>query len=181
MLVERLGLSQCRASAQEPPKEFRVLRGVRIQPPKGPLKLTPEGAQQIIERYKDRAVVKCFDYFTRPMTRLLPGSQESRWSVSSRSARRWPLVCRYPVDANAAKAIRDGEWPYISPAVVHTKDGVIIDLKTQGACHRSWNDWCHAYDLVCNYTRTINGNKEKIGLEGICRWSNATPLHAVAC
>lgn len=117
----------------EPPKEFRVFTWGTNPTTKGPLKLTPEGAQQIIERYKDRAVVKCFDYFHATYDPAATGEAKKaagQFRPEVRADGLWFVDIQWT--PNAAKAIRDGEWPYISPAVVHTKDGVIIDLKNAG-------------------------------------------------
>lgn len=117
----------------EPPKEFRVFTWGTNPTTKGPLRLTPEGAQQIIERYKDRAVVKCFDYFHATYDPAATGEAKKaagQFRPEIRADGLWFVDIQWT--PNAAKAIRDGEWPYISPAVVHTKDGNIIDLKNAG-------------------------------------------------
>ena len=78
-------------------------------------------------------MVKCFDYFHATYDPAATGEAKKaagQFRPEIRADGLWFVDIQWT--PNAAKAIRDGEWPYISPAVVHTKDGNIIDLKNAG-------------------------------------------------
>lgn len=115
------------------PKEFRAFAWGPNATTKGVLKLTPEGAQQIMDEYRARGVVKCFDYLHstyNPSVDPAERKAAGQFRLELRSDGLWFTDIQW-TDA-AAKAISAGEWPFISPAVLHTKDGVIIRCRNAG-------------------------------------------------
>lgn len=117
----------------EPPREFRAFKWGDNPTTKGLLKLTPEGAQMIMDTFRGRGVVLCFDYFHATYNPAAPA--ESRKAAGQTVPELRPdglWYTRIQWTPAADRAIRDGEWPFISPGVLHNKTGVIVALKNPG-------------------------------------------------
>lgn len=123
----------------EPPKEFRAFKWGDNPTTKGTLKLTLEGAQKLMDSYRARNHVLCFDYFHSTYNPMAVGESkkaagqfepEIRGKPGDEDGGLW--YARIQWTPKAAQGIRDGEWPFISPAVIHDKGGVIYDHKNAG-------------------------------------------------
>lgn len=116
-----------------PPTEFRAFRWGDNPTTKGILKLTPEGAQRFMDDYRSRKHVLCFDYYHSSYNAMVAPDERKaagQFDLELRSDGLW--FTRIQWTPKAAQAIRDGEWPFISPAVVHSKDGVIVQVRNAG-------------------------------------------------
>lgn len=115
----------------DPPSEFRPFVYGENPTTKGMLTLTIEGARQAVKDFKARGVAKCFDLWhstykpleVRPQDRFAVGhfQLEAREDGLYFTEIQW--VPQY------ADEIRQGKWPFISPAVDHTKAGVITGFR----------------------------------------------------
>jgi hypothetical protein len=117
----------------DPPRELRVFTWGDNATTKGTLKLTPEGAQKLMDAYRARGVVKCFDYAHATYNAVAdPAGRKAAgfFRPEIRSDGLWFVDIRWT--PAAAQAIRDGEWPYVSPAVLHSRDGVILEVNNAG-------------------------------------------------
>lgn len=168
-----------------PPTELRAFRWGNNPTTKGVFKLTPEGAQKILARQVERGVVRCFDYFhatydptARPQDKKAAG--QYRMEVRPKTSNDplldagglWFVDIQW--DPLAAAEISRGCWPYISPAPVHDKDGVIIDcrnsaLVTDPATHHAmptildatsppaerdyYREWCDRFAALLNASK----------------------------
>lgn len=117
----------------EPPKRLLAFKWGANPTTKGTLHLTPEGAQRFMAAYAARGVRLCFDYYHASYNPAVAPSERKAAGTCVPSLNADGL---WYEDINwtppAAKAIRDGEWPYFSPAVLHDKAGVIVELKNPG-------------------------------------------------
>ena len=117
----------------EPPREFRAFTWGDNATTKGVLKLTPEGAQRFMDDYRRRKHVLCFDYYHSSYNAVVAPDERKaagQFDLELRSDGLW--FTRIQWTPKAAQAIRDGEWPFISPAVLHSKDGVIVQIRNAG-------------------------------------------------
>lgn len=117
----------------EPPREYLAFRWGDNATTKGTLKLTPEGAQKIMDDYRARGVVRCFDYYHSTYNpAVAPDERKAagQFRLELRSDGLWFVDIQWTPAAD--KAIRAGEWPYISPAVLHDKAGVIVQCRNAG-------------------------------------------------
>jgi len=123
----------------EPPREFRVFRWGLNKTTKGDLYLTPEGAARVMAAYIKHGVVQTLDYHhatfdpaARPQDKKSAGQYrlELRGKPGDESGGLWLVDIQYTPPAE--QAIRDGEWPYFSPAVAHDAKGVIVEYKNTG-------------------------------------------------
>lgn len=117
----------------DPIKEFRAFAWGQNPTTKGPLRLTPDGAAKVMALYRKRGVVLCFDYFhatydrnARPEDKKAAG----QCRLELRADGIWYVDIQWTPKAD--KEIRDGEWPFISPAVLHDEAGVIVALRNPG-------------------------------------------------
>lgn len=113
----------------DPPTEFRAFVWGDNATTKGTLRLTADGARQVMDSYRARGVVKSFDYAHstyNPMA--LPEGKKAagQFLIELRPDGLWFTQIQWT--KAAAEAIRAGEWPYISPAVKHTKSGEITEV-----------------------------------------------------
>jgi phage I-like protein len=79
-----------------------------------------------MDNYRARGHVLCFDYFHSTYNPMAVGEAKKaagQFEPEIRPDGLW--YTRIQWTPKAAQAIRDGEWPFISPAVIHDKDGVI--------------------------------------------------------
>lgn len=117
----------------EPPKRLLAFKWGANPTTKGTLYLTPEGAQRFMAAYAARGVRLCFDYYHASYN---PAVAPSERKAAGTCVPGIDAVGLWYEDINwtppASKAIRDGEWPYFSPAVLHDKAGVIVELKNPG-------------------------------------------------
>lgn len=117
----------------EPPKRLLAFKWGANPTTKGTLYLTPEGAQRFMAAYAARGVRLCFDYYHASYN---PAVAPSERKAAGTCVPSLDAVGLWYEDINwtppASKAIRDGEWPYFSPAVLHDKAGVIVELKNPG-------------------------------------------------
>jgi len=117
----------------EPPKRLLAFKWGANPTTKGTLYLTPEGAQRFMAAYSARGVRLCFDYYHASYN---PAVAPSERKAAGTCVPSLDAVGLWYEDINwtppASKAIRDGEWPYFSPAVLHDKSGVIVELKNPG-------------------------------------------------
>lgn len=117
----------------EPPRELRVFKWGANPTTKGVKYLKPEGAQALMARYRERGVVKCFDYFHATYDPMATGEAKKaagQFRPELRHDGLWFTDIQWT--PKAAQGIRDGEWPYVSPAIITTKTGEIIDLRNAG-------------------------------------------------
>lgn len=117
----------------EPPTEIRVFKWGENPTTKGMKYLKPSGAQALMDRYRERGVVKCFDYFHATYDPMATGEAKKaagQFRPELRPDGLWFTDIQWT--PKAAQAIRDGEWPYVSPAIITTKTGEIIDLRNAG-------------------------------------------------
>lgn len=113
----------------DPPTEFRAFVWGDNPTTKGTLRLTAEGSQKVMDAYRARGVVKSFDYAHatyNPVAEPAGRKAAGQFRLELRSDGLWFTSIQWTPSAD--KAIRDGEWPYISPAVRHTKAGEIIEV-----------------------------------------------------
>ena len=118
----------------EPPREFRVFRWGLNKTTKGDLYLTAEGAARVMAAYVKRGVVQTLDYHhatfdpaARPQDKKSAGQYrlELRGKPGDESGGLWLVDIQYTPPAE--QAIRNGEWPYFSPAVANDAKGVIVE------------------------------------------------------
>lgn len=117
----------------EPPTEIRIFKWGANPTTKGVKYLNPEGARALMARYRERGVVKCFDYFHATYDPMATGEAKKaagQFRPELRHDGLWLADIQWT--PKAAQAIRDGEWPYVSPAIITTKTGEIIDLRNTG-------------------------------------------------
>lgn len=133
LLDAALGLAPMPRIGADPPKEIRVFRWGPNLTTKGVLKLTESGAKRIMDAHRARGVVKSFDYFHATYDPNATGEAKKAAGQFRPEIRPDGL---YFADIQwtpkASQGIRDGEWPYVSPAVLHDKDGEIFDIKNAG-------------------------------------------------
>jgi hypothetical protein len=119
----------------EPPTEFRAFVFGDNPTTKGMLKLTKDGATKAMATFKARGVAKCFDLWhstyapqgtVRPQDRFAVG----HFSLDLRDDGMWFTDIQWV--PQYAQEIREGKWPFISPAVVHTKAGEIFEFNNAG-------------------------------------------------
>lgn len=117
----------------EPPREFRAFRWGENPTTKGPLYLTPDGAQRLMDEYRRRGHVLCFDFYHssyNPIVAPQDRKAAGQFRLELRSdGLHFTDIQWTPA---AAEAIRNGEWPFISPAVLHDKSGVIVQVRNAG-------------------------------------------------
>lgn len=100
---------------------------------KGTLYLTPEGAQRAKEAFAKRGVRLAFDYFHSTYNpAVAPADRKAAGTclLGFDGEGAWYEEIQWTPPA--AKSIRDGEWPYYSPGVMHDKAGVIFEFKNPG-------------------------------------------------
>lgn len=117
----------------DPPREFRAFTWGDNPTTKGTLKLTPEGAAKAMAVFRMRGVALCFDYFHAtydPNARPQDKAATGHFKLELRDDGIWFTEIQWvpPVE----QEIRDGKWPFISPAVLHDKDGVIVAFRNAG-------------------------------------------------
>jgi len=117
----------------EPPKRLLAFKWGANPTTKGTLHLTPEGAQRFMATYAARGVRLCFDYYHASYNpAVAPSERKAAGTCVPALADDGLWYEDIHWTPPAAKAIRDGEWPYFSPAVLHDKAGVIVELKNPG-------------------------------------------------
>ena len=117
----------------EPPARLLAFKWGANPTTKGTLYLTPEGAQKALEAFRKKGVRLCFDYYHssyNPAVAPAERKAASTCSVATDDDGLWYVDIQWTPPA--AQAIRNGEWPYFSPAVLHDKAGVIYELKNPG-------------------------------------------------
>lgn len=118
----------------DPPTEFRAFKWGDNPTTKGLLKLTPDGARLTMDEFRRRGVALCFDYFHATYNPAAPADSRKAAGQTIPEIRPdglWYTQIQWTPAAD--RAIRDGEWPFISPGVLHDKKtGEIVALKNPG-------------------------------------------------
>jgi len=150
----------------EPPTEIRVFKWGENPTTKGIKYLKPEGAQALMARYRERGVVKCFDYFHATYDPMATGEAKKaagQFRPELRHDGLWFTDIQWT--PKAAQGIRDGEWPYVSPAIITTKTGEIIDLRNAGLVTDPGTIGATPTILDGLLPKEVMDAKKKLGLE----------------
>jgi len=119
----------------EPPTEFRAFAWGDNGTNKGTLKLTKAGAAKAMANYAWRGRPLCFDLWHSTYAAVGTVAPQDRFAVGhfkleTRADGVWFADIQWV--PKYAQEIREGKWPFISPAVMHTKDGEIFEFKNAG-------------------------------------------------
>jgi hypothetical protein len=119
----------------EPPTEFRAFAWGDNGTNKGTLKLTKAGAAKAMQNYAWRGRPLCFDLWHSTYAKPGDVSPQDRFAVGhfkleTRADGVWYADIQWV--PQYAQEIREGKWPFISPAVMHTKEGEIFEFKNAG-------------------------------------------------
>lgn len=119
----------------EPPTEFRAFAWGENGTNKGTLKLTKAGAAKAMANYAWRGRPLCFDLWHSTYAAVGTVAPQDRFAVGhfkleTRADGVWFADIQWV--PKYAQEIREGKWPFISPAVMHTKDGEIFEFKNAG-------------------------------------------------
>lgn len=119
----------------EPPTEFRAFQWGDNGTNKGTLKLTKTGAAKAMANYTWRGRPLCFDLWHSTYAAAGTVAPQDRFAVGHfkleiRADGVWYVDIQWV--PQYAQEIREGKWPFISPAVMHTKEGEIFEFKNAG-------------------------------------------------
>lgn len=114
----------------EPPKEYLAFKWGANPTTKGTLYLTKEGAAKVMADYQRRGVVQCIDLWHStwdPKARPEDKKAVGQYRLALGEEGLWYRDIQW--SPKTAQEIRDGNWLYFSPAVMHDKSGVITQHK----------------------------------------------------
>mgnify|MGYP000022201476 CR=1 FL=1 len=117
----------------DPPTRLLAFKWGANPTTKGTLYLTPEGAEKALSAFRKKGVRLCFDYYHSSYNPAVAPAERKgagTCAIETDAEGLWYVDIQFTPPA--AQAIRLGEWPYFSPAVLHDKAGVIYELKNPG-------------------------------------------------